>query len=474
MEIGKYISQALKIHPTIYVEQLGVFRKVHRPSTYDKDRQVYLPPLDYVEFDSLDQEGFSLTTFVQQSDNIQKTEAKALVGQAVENLRTVAEEDGEVYLDTLGHLVQYGNALIFKPQDLTGFALEPIPYISEDDTEDPKADEDNDQELEEPTAAVEEEPVSQEVGTSAETVEPTIVDEPTDPQPDDPEATEEINEVPEPRVGVVTDHPLSELSKDTTADEKGSEPATEPQSPKISAEVHTDPQEVEPVGIFNAEEAVPEETSADEPVQTLSEEGSTWVDESDNTSQPATRNPQLQEEVVENPKRGRGIWFFILALLALIIIGGLWYYNNHMVQKENEDTSASDDGLTERPMIIPTDTSRTEDADIFSADPSDTTSQMGTSETPAQETPEVALPANHRWYIVIGAHRSHSQAEDEVERYRRQGHPRVQMLPKSPSDTFIRVIWDSYVTKQEADSALRYVQQNHVPDAWHRERKNFN
>lgn len=451
MEIGKYISQALKIHATVYVAQLGVFRKVHRPSTYDKDRQVYLPPLDYVEFDSLDQEGFSLSTFVQQSDNIQKTEAESSVRNAVETLRTRAEEDGEVYLDTLGHLIQYGNALIFKPQDLTGFALEPIPYVSEDDIETAELNEVSLPESDDPALVTEEEQ------------SPLLPDESFTANPEDTE------NVADEDIVIPSEEP------EAVNIEERSESASYPEETSTANEPDIIP-EIEPAGIFNAEEAVPEETSADEPIQTISEEKNTLIDEPRN-SQPELQDDQ-PEDTIESPKRNHGgLWYLLATVIALGTIGGLWYYNNQFVQAEKTDTSTQEEELTERPMTVPADTIGTEEefVDVFSVNPADTANQAAqTAETPAQETPKVGLPANHRWYIVIGAHRSLSQAEDEVESYRKRGYPHVRMLPKSQSDTFIRVIWDSYVTKHEADSALQHVQQNHVPDAWHRERKNFN
>lgn len=402
MEIGKYIAQALKIHPAVYVDQLGVFRKVHRPSTYDKSRQVYLPPLDYVEFDSLEKEGFPLSTFVQQSESIPKNEAILSVRNAVEGLRARAEEDGEVYLETLGVLIQYGNALIFKPQDLTGLALEPIPYIPE-----------------EPSEGDADEPQQHDVSK------------------DDTHVPEKDSNLP---ITIEEDTPLgTEKSAATHEDELGK-----------------DLLEIEPEGIFNEEEEVVETT--------IPKEQSTAAALGSATVSAPSQQREWQEASPKTTQKN-GIWYFVSALVLLGIIGGLWYYNNRSIQGEQGGKEAEEAFVSETPAV---DSSKMRDhvEDIVLVDSVDTVKQTVATEV-TEET--AVLPSHHTWYIVIGAHRSYAQAEDEVARYRRLGHPHVRMLPKYPSDTFIRVIWDSYATKAEVDSALRYVQKNFVADAWQKE-----
>ena len=131
MILGRQINSLLKRHEAVFVKGLGTFKRIHTSASFDTKRNVVLPPLNYVEFEHESSEGYDFTLYVQQSNQLSRTEAEALVQQEVEKLIDTINQDGQVTLTELGQLVSYGYTYIFKPLDLSGFQFVPLqdPYF---------------------------------------------------------------------------------------------------------------------------------------------------------------------------------------------------------------------------------------------------------------------------------------------------------------------------------------------------------
>lgn len=126
MDLGRYIFQVLKHRNEVYVKGLGVFKRIHTSSVYDEQKAVYLPPLTYLEFDSKAVDGVDLADYIQQANQVSRTDAEALVQEAVLNLFDQIRDHGQASLHHLGHLIRHGNSLVFKAEDLSGFQLQPV------------------------------------------------------------------------------------------------------------------------------------------------------------------------------------------------------------------------------------------------------------------------------------------------------------------------------------------------------------
>lgn len=131
MNLGRQIYSLLKRHSKVFIKGLGTFRRIRTSAAFDAKRKVVLPPLSYIEFEHDVQDGFDFTLYVQQSQQIDKSDADNLVQREIEALIDTINTDGQATLEELGQLVSYGHSYIFKPFDLSGFQFFPIedPYL---------------------------------------------------------------------------------------------------------------------------------------------------------------------------------------------------------------------------------------------------------------------------------------------------------------------------------------------------------
>lgn len=121
MNIGKQIDSLLRRHAAVYVKGLGVFKRIHTPATFDAKRNIFLPPISFIEFDHFDTQGYDFLTYVQQVEQLEATDAEAKLEAVIASLVDRMNQNGEVVLDSLGTLLSYGNSFVFKPLDLSGF-----------------------------------------------------------------------------------------------------------------------------------------------------------------------------------------------------------------------------------------------------------------------------------------------------------------------------------------------------------------
>jgi len=340
MNIGKQIHVLLKKNTAVYVKGLGVFKRVHTPASFDAHKNVYLPPVTFIELDAEATDGYDLITYIQQTQHCERTEAEQKVADAVSHIQEQVLTQGQVMLDNLGQLVGYGNSYVFKPLDLSGFAF----------------------------AAVEAPPVEQ---TS-----------------------------------------IAESSQD----------------PK--------------------EETVTE----DLPVESQKEE-----DIVETTVEAAAAETVFEEE--EELSNNRSFIYGLIAAVAVLVIAGLYYYYSQYYQG-----APKRDAITVGPV---------QDTTVPQVDTTDILSQRDTLVEPLDSLPNerVQVPVDtpamqHKYTIVIGTHPTLAKAYEEAEAFNKDGHKSVRVITPNLAKNLKRVIWDTYATKEERDSALRYVRKHIKADAW--------
>ncbi|MCC2599385.1 hypothetical protein [Sphingobacterium sp. FBM7-1] len=360
MNLGKNVYNLLKRQPNVFVKGLGSFKRNHTPAAYDDKRNVYLPPLTYIDFDRTSEQGYDFVQYIQQLELISREEAEAMVDAQVADLLKRVHADGQAKLDDLGHLVSYGDSYVFKALDLTGFHYAPVEAIA-----------------------------GQPQPVKVETPEP----EPPAPQPVDEEPA------------VVAEVPSAESP---TEEEAGTV----------------------------AEVAVPAAEADGTPAEFVEEEV------------PATRS--------------NTIWYVVIVLVALGIIVALYL--------TNQQQGAS--STTQTPVVLVDSNANEQDSSalVLAGDSTGLVDSLGlhAADTGAIERPTKVLlvPEHHTWQIVIGSHKTLAQAYEQAESYNKAGYPKVRVIPSNLAKNRKKVIWDSYETKQEVDSALKYVQRHHIKDAW--------
>lgn len=347
MNLGKNVNNLLKRQPEVYIKGLGAFKRNHTPATYDEKRNVYLPPISYIDFDQTSNRGYDFIQYIAQLDAIDTKDAEARIATVVGALLKEIREEGQAKLDDLGYLVSYGEGYVFKALDLSGFHYEPIPATLPPTTSVPAVD------------------------TAAETI---------------PVPSSEKPEIPTP-VAPVEQQP-------------------------VSAEI------LEP--FF------------------------------ENNSMGAKNT------------RSNTLWYILIALLALGTIAALYYFNkragriaNPVVVVEPQETE-----LDTLDAFSPVDSLN--NADSLAESLVDTSQ----TEIAATETPEVTAEVPDQWQIVIGIHPTMAKANEHAVAMRKKGYTSVRAVPSKMVKNNKKVIWDTYATKEEMETALQYVRKNIEKDAW--------
>lgn len=386
MNLGKQIHTLLKRQAEVYVKNLGSFKRIHTSATFDEKRNVYLPPLTYIEFDKDSRVGYDFIQYVQQINQVDLAEAERLVFDAVNNVFTAISKDGQALLDSLGYLVTFGNSYVFKPLDLSGFHYEPI-----------------------------EDHLSKEAEISVPEEKSEVVDE------------------------VVTAvSPSETVSESPIVNEVSEEIILEEKSEHVTDEVIQE----------DEDNKIVENSSF------TKSDYSHMIDPSDDQQ---SRNSNT------------GTYVF-LAILALAILGCVYYYMNYMNQpiqyvddaEHSLDTTLVDSDTTSSHIGI--DSTLLSHADSLSnaLNPDSVkTDKVQDSQEAKQEKDEV-----NKFTIIIGTHKTLAQAYDQADAYHKDGHKNVRVVTPNLAKNFKRVVWDTYGTKEERDSALRYVRKHIIADAW--------
>lgn len=374
MNLGKNINNLLKRYAEVYVKGLGVFKRKHSAAQFDKQRNLFLPPISYVEFDSTAESGFNFIHYIQQQQNLNLDAATQVLQDAVADLKDQLIQNGQAKLEDLGHIVSYGSSLVFKPLDLSGFNFEPIRHVIAPEIETVIPD----RELEEnilfsPTEL--EEPV-----------EDIIEDEPAD--------TEQVEEEIVPETVVVApsqvETPVAPIIH-------------EPVSETIDERVETDP------AIFYQERSTKSNT----------------------------------------------VWYYISAAIIIVVSVIVAFLLNPSLKdqlfgkKQATAPVVVPAPVDTLPKIDSTQLKQDSTAIVDSLKVDTAALQTTLKETVVvKESVPVAQP---NYQLVIATPKTMELAEEEVQRLRKKGYQTVRAVDSKFKRNKKRVIWDTYMTKEEAD-----------------------
>lgn len=373
MNLGKNINNLLKRYSEVYVKGLGVFKRKHSAAQLDRQRDLFLPPISYVEFDSTAENGFNFIHYIQQQQNLNLDAATQVLQDAVADLKDQLIQNGQAKLEDLGHIVSYGSSLVFKPLDLSGFNFEPIKHV---------------------------------VVPEIETVIP------------DRELEEIIPLIPVEEQESVDDELEEEKEVDTVEVEE--EIVTEELDP-IQPDPVVEPVEIEPV-VFTHEQTVEQE-------------------------------PVVLYE--ERTTQSNTMWYYISAAIIIVVSVIVAFMLNPTLK---DQLFGKKPVVAPVVVVAPVDTVAKIDSTQLKQDSTaliDTLNQdtvilpAATKETlVVKESVPVAQP---NYQLVIATPKTMALAEEEVLRLRKKGYTTVRAVDSKFKRNKKRVIWDTYITKEEAD-----------------------
>lgn len=173
--------------------------------------------------------------------------------------------------------------------------------------------------------------------------------------------------------------------------------------------------------------------------------------------------PFFEHKKLSDPRStSNTVWYILIAVVALSIIGGLVYYGRKQPVRTQPIVTIDSADKTQDTLVasVPQDS-------LPNAQDSLAASLADTAALPKQEVTVVTTPSKRdRWQIVIGSHKTLEQAYEHAASYNKKGFAHVRVIPSNLAKNRKKVIWDSYETKAQLDSALQYVQKNIMKDAW--------
>lgn len=429
MNLGKNISSLLRRYAEVYVPGIGVFKRIHSPAQFDKQHNVFLPPISYVELDYSAQQGFNIVHYIQQQENLGLDQAQHILEEAVDGLRADLGQFGQVKLDDLGLLISYGSSLVFKPLDLSGFDFQPVTNLvgPEIETVIPALEE----EREHTGARV----LTDEAGT---TEEPEEVQAEAVPLTNEPEAAAEVE-------------PLIQVPEEDLAEEKS---VLEPESI--------------PASKGNA--------ATEEAISSKSEQGAIAVAN-------ASYTPDSYEEEDE-PQHSNVMWYWITgAIVVVMAVAAVFYINpslrNSVFGGSQPVAKSSADSVSQQTTPIGADSSsNVSTGDSLKLDGTPTAAAAGPAqagvktgtEKPAimQADPVIkeSIPvAQPKYQVVIGSAKTMAQAEQEAQRLRSMGYKTARAVEGKSKRSRKKVILNTYMTKEEATLAQKSIEKS-IKDAW--------
>lgn len=480
MNLGKNINSLLKRYAEVYVPGIGVFKRIHSPAQFDKQNNVFLPPISYVELDYSAQHGFNIVHYIQQQENLGLSQAQQILSEAVDNLRADLGQFGQVKLDDLGLLISYGASLVFKPLDLSGFDFQPVTNLVAPEIETVVSS------LEEATEELAESSPLKEGSALDLVTETTTVEElVSDAEVQEVEIPEEEAHQEENKEEVV--EPINESVTHATADElipeaevANDSAIVEPEAAALEDEKIEEPVSVDEAAITDSDETVADEAVAKEEQVHKKEIGAIA-----SANANSTYAPNIYEE---EPRHSNAIWYWITGIIVLAMVAVGFIYMNPALKDSlfgaSKPVGKNADTLVQNKQIAPTDTlSNTLMADSLKKADSlaktkvidsvkSATPQTGTK--PAVKAPVLeanpvikeSIPvAQPTFQLVIGSAKTMVQAEQEAKRLREMGYKTARAVEGKFKRNRKKIILNTYMTKSEADLAKKSVEKN-IEGAW--------
>lgn len=459
MNLGKNINSLLRRYAEVYVPGIGVFKRIHSPAQFDKQNNVFLPPISYVELDYSAQHGFNMVHYIQQQENLSLGQAQQILNDAVETLRNDLGQFGQVKLDDLGLLISYGSSLVFKPLDLSGFNFQPVINHVGPEIETIIPEREDEHILVESVEPIVPEPMVEMIGTEKVNVEAEV--EPKDlaaiEQEEEPLVDEDPSIVAEPVV----------------------ESVIEPTAPET---------EIIPVAIEQLDAVVPTVPVDKGEPQELTEE---QIAPQKEVGAIATANSAYETNVYEEePRNSNRIWYWITAAIVLVMVAvGILYTNpglknslfggtqpaltsagDTIVQKNNLPTKDTMTNVLAADSLKKVDSLAKITTDSVKSTPVSAVKKTETAGKPAvlQADPVIkeSIPvAQPKYQVVIGSARTMVQAEEEAKRLREIGYKTARAVEGKFKKNRKKVILNTYMTKEEADLAQKSVEKK-IKGAW--------
>jgi hypothetical protein len=472
MNLGKNINSLLKRYAEVYVPGIGVFKRIHSPAQFDKQNNVFLPPISYVELDYSAQHGFNIVHYIQQQENLGLNQAQQILSETVENLRADLGQFGQVKLDDLGLLISYGASLVFKPLDLSGFDFQPVTNLvaPEIETVVSSLEETKEEEL---TSLAGEEEAAVVADHQQEFEEELVLDTEF---PEETSAVEEVKEEVESADEPVAVTPPAAAERPQEAEPTADHSDIETEESSIEKEETELSEPMDAPVIADGLLSAPKEDE----IGSKKEIGAIA-----SANANSTYAPNIYEE---EPRNSNAIWYWITGIIVLAMVAVAVVYTNPALKDSlfgstNPVVKAPDTLIQPKP-IIPADTlSNTLQADSLKkvdslAKRTVTDSVKKTAVVPAtnaaakppvleanpviKESIPVAQP---RYQLVIGSAKTMEQAEQEAKRLREMGYKTARAVEGKFKRNRKKIILNTYMTKSEADLAKKSVEKK-IEGAW--------
>ncbi|CAM3589678.1 SPOR domain-containing protein [Sphingobacterium prati] len=471
MNLGKNINSLLRRYAEVYVPGIGVFKRIHSPAQFDKQNNVFLPPISYVELDYSAEQGFNMVHYIQQQENLSLGQAQQILDDTVEVLRNDLGQFGQVKLDDLGLLISYGSSLVFKPLDLSGFNFQPVANLVGPEIETVIPVREDEHALAEPAESMTAES-SVEVSNEAE---PFVEVEAVPDVEEDVDAESEVEAEHEEHEPVALDNedPLPAIEPALESIVESTAPGTEEEV--NSADTGLSDAVAVPVVDNTVDNPVPDEQQfpSQKEVGAIATANSTYV-------------PDIDAEEARN---SNAIWYWITAAIVLVMIAvGVLYTNpglknslfggvqpalkpagDTIVQKNNPPISDTASNALAADSLKNVDSLAKTTTDSLNG-----TAVAGKNTVTAKKAPVLqadpvikeSIPvAQPKYQVVIGSARTMVQAEEEAKRLRQLGYKTARAVEGKYKRNRKKVILNTYMTKEEADLAQKSVEKK-IQGAW--------
>ncbi|OJZ08620.1 SPOR domain-containing protein [Sphingobacterium sp. 40-24] len=475
MNLGKNINSLLKRYAEVYVPGIGVFKRIHSPAQFDKQNNVFLPPISYVELDYSAQHGFNIVHYIQQQENLGLNQAQQILSETVENLRADLGQFGQVKLDDLGLLISYGASLVFKPLDLSGFDFQPVTNLVAPEIETVVSSLEEAKEEELTNLAVEDAPVVEEdpVVEADHNIEPVgeSISDTADDQDETIEVEEETETAHEP--AVVKDPVLNEtvqeteLANDLNDDETEESPLTKEETEEL------EPVEAALIAGSNQSVTLEEEIASKKEIGAIASANAN-----------SAYAPNIYEE---EPRNSNAIWYWMTGIIVLAMVAVAVVYTNPALKDSlfgsTKPVVKTADTLVQQKPIMPADTLSNTQADSLKqvdslakrnvADSVKKTAAVPVTNAAAKPPVLEANPvikesipvAQPKYQLVIGSAKTMAQAEQEAKRLREMGYKTARAVEGKFKRNRKKIILNTYMTKSEADLAKKSVEKK-IEGAW--------
>ncbi|QIH36234.1 SPOR domain-containing protein [Sphingobacterium sp. DR205] len=465
MNLGKDINSLLRRYAEVYVPGIGVFKRIHSPAQFDKQNNVFLPPISYVELDYSAQRGFNIVHYIQQQEHLSLVQAQQILDDTVRALRNDLGQFGQAKLDDLGLLISYGSSLVFKPLDLSGFNFQPVVNLVGPEIETVIPVREDEHGLADSVESVPSEPVVWEINAEEPVVEAT----------DSVENEEQAKQEEQESAALADADSLPVAEAIVESEIESDTPEAEEEASPVDAELLD---AVAVPAIASPEDTI---TSTEEQIDTQKEVGAIAAANS-------AYAPHIYEE---EPRNSNAIWYWLTAAIVLVMIAvGVLYTNPGLknslfggaqpalkiaadtaVQKNNLPTADSSSNVLAADSLKKVDSLAKTTADSLkgtAVEVGNNTAAAGKAAPVLQADPVIkeSIPvAQPKYQVVIGSARTMAQAEQEAKRLRMLGYKTARAVEGKYKRNRKKIILNTYMTKAEADLAQKSVA-GKIEGAW--------